>query len=175
MVKIGFKYFFLSNNVGIHFVLVSHTSFSTGSSGLSGITPRDGTKWWFIPTCAWCRIDTQFIWKICNRHQWTVPQKHFSYVYIYSKSYNKSVRINHHLVPSLGVIPLNPLEPVEKDVWESSTKWIPTLLDQKINPIRYCEKCNHFFYLKAQGIKYGFNIILIAVCFCWHSVFHSIL
>jgi hypothetical protein len=32
------------------------------------------------------------------------------------------VGINHHLVPSLGVIPLNPLEPVEKDVWESSTK-----------------------------------------------------
>jgi predicted N-acyltransferase len=31
--------------------------------------PRDGTKWRFIPTCAWCRIDTQFIWKICNRHQ----------------------------------------------------------------------------------------------------------
>jgi hypothetical protein len=29
------------------------------------------------PTCAWCRIDTQFIWKICNRHQGTVPQKHF--------------------------------------------------------------------------------------------------
>jgi hypothetical protein len=39
--------------------------------------PRDGTKWRFIPTCAWCRIDTQFIWKICNRHQGTVPQKHF--------------------------------------------------------------------------------------------------
>jgi hypothetical protein len=50
--------------------------------------PRDGTKWRFIPTCAWCRIDTQFIWKICNRHQGTVPQKHFSYVY--SKSSNKS-------------------------------------------------------------------------------------
>ena len=27
-------------------------------------------------------------------------------------------------------------------------------------------KCNHFFYLKAQGIKYGLNIILISVCFC---------
>ena len=39
--------------------------------------PRDGTKWRFIPTCAWCRIDTQFIWKICNRHQGTVLQKHF--------------------------------------------------------------------------------------------------
>jgi hypothetical protein len=39
--------------------------------------PRDGTKWRFIPTCAWCRIDTQFIWKICNRHQGTVPQKYF--------------------------------------------------------------------------------------------------
>ena len=37
--------------------------------------PRDGTKWKLIPTCAWCRIDTQFIWKICNRHQGTVPQK----------------------------------------------------------------------------------------------------
>ena len=47
------------------------------------------------------------------------------------------VGINHHLVPSLGVIPLNPLEPVEKDVWESST-----LLDKKINPIRYCEILN---------------------------------
>jgi hypothetical protein len=33
--------------------------------------PRDDTKWRFIPTCAWCRIDTQFIWKICNRHQGT--------------------------------------------------------------------------------------------------------
>jgi hypothetical protein len=31
--------------------------------------PRDGTKWRFIPTCAWCRID---IWKICNRHQGTI-------------------------------------------------------------------------------------------------------
>ena len=27
-------------------------------------------------------------------------------------------------------------------------------------------KCNHFFYLKPQGIKYGLNIILISVCFC---------
>jgi hypothetical protein len=39
--------------------------------------PRDGTKWRFIPTCAWCRIDTLFIWKICNRHQGTVPQQDF--------------------------------------------------------------------------------------------------
>jgi hypothetical protein len=42
-----------------------------------------------IPTCAWCRIDTLFIWKICNRHRGTVPQKDFL-SYAHSKSSNKS-------------------------------------------------------------------------------------
>ena len=51
--------------------------------------PRDGTKWKFIPTCAWCRIDTQFIWKICNRHKGTVPQTDF-FPYVHSKSSNES-------------------------------------------------------------------------------------
>ena len=52
-------------------------------------SPRDGTKWRFIPTCAWYRIDTQFIWKICNRHQGTVPQKDL-FSYAHSKSSNES-------------------------------------------------------------------------------------
>ena len=51
--------------------------------------PRDGTKWRYIPTCAWCRIDTQFIWKICNTHQGTVPQKDL-FSYGHSKSSNGS-------------------------------------------------------------------------------------
>ena len=51
--------------------------------------PRDGTKWRFIPTCAWYRIDAQFIWKICNRHQGTVPQQD-CFSYAHSKSSNES-------------------------------------------------------------------------------------
>ena len=37
---VSYRVYFLSNNVGIHFVLLSHMFFSTGSSGYSsGITP----------------------------------------------------------------------------------------------------------------------------------------
>ena len=62
--------------------------------------PRDGTKWRFIPTCAWCRIDTQFIWKICNRHQGTVPQKDFFPM----PTANHPINLNFYIIEGGGGI-----------------------------------------------------------------------
>jgi hypothetical protein len=67
---IGF--IFLSNNV-----LLSHTSFSTGSSGLSGITQSDGTKCRFINKGhSWQGLlDTTLCDKVC---QWLTTGRWFS-------------------------------------------------------------------------------------------------